>query len=236
MEVKIMNNIINIGIDTSDIIHIVNINKTLFQGVIKVINSNYIAVTINIEQENYSKFAVNQSFQFLFSTNNKAYRCNAIVMGCKLCNDKEILLIHRAEIISNIERRKYQRVNTVQEVYFSSIPNEVTYRKIKDLPSKFYRNMKKTFTSDISGNGISIIFSNMKELTKKFLLKLNLEGENIYILCSFNRKDPIDSSENFKIALEFLDIASEDQDTIVKFVDKKLTRYQETISIEPIIS
>ena len=231
-----MNNIINIGIDTSDIIHIVNVNKTLFQGVIKVINSNYIAVTINIEQENYYKFEANQSLEFLFSTNNNAYRYCAIVMGCKLCADKEILLLHNSELISNIERRKYQRVTTIQEIYFSPIPNEVTYKKLKDIPSKFYRNMKKTFTSDISGNGISIIFSNMNELTKKFLLKLNLEGEYICILCSFIRKDHIDNSDNFKIALEFLHINSEDQDTIVKFVDKKLNRYQETISIDQIVS
>lgn len=211
----------NINFEIDKNIFFVKRNNTLFSGVIKAVHTNYIGINIDTTQANYHGFNMKDTIEFLYSDDSCAYKCSAAVIGTKADNNSHILLISTPEIIKIIERRRHKRVSAVLEVNYAEIPPENYYKYNKDIPSQLLRNMKKTFSCNISIGGISIIAYEKVENIKQVLIKLSIGGEILTIICSLVRVEKVDNSSNYRLALEFLNLSDHQRVILSKYIDSK---------------
>lgn len=81
--------------------------------------------------------------------------------------------------------------------------------------------MKKSFTVDLSANGIKLITYDEEISSKQALVSLFIK-EQINILCSVVRVDYDEASKTYQTAMQFKDLDNNKWQYINKFVHEKL--------------
>ncbi|MBV7272236.1 PilZ domain-containing protein [Clostridiaceae bacterium UIB06] len=202
-------------------IHFVINNKNFFEGTVTNLYENCFAVSISTRQDMYKPIEAKQKIRFILVSRNEAHTCSSDVLGCKLGDAYEIVLLSFPEIENSIERRKYPRVQVVMAAEYCMLPLGIEYKTISEVPAAYYRKMKKTFTVDISGNGIKIITYEDGNDSESAVLSLFID-EEIRILCSVIRREFDEVTKKAKTAFQFKDIDKVKWKILDKFVNDKL--------------
>ena len=229
-----MNNIdqLSIKLDKQDNLDIDNLvigekfyfikqNKFSSEGQIVNKYENCFAVSIFCSQSNYNPVAVNEKVHFIIATKSQAFNCSSHVLGCKIEDGFQLAVLTMPEITTKIERRKHPRIPLVMSVDYYNLPASTNYNSINQVPSLYFKKMKKTFTIDISNSGIKIVTYKEKNPSKDAIISLVI-GEKIDILASVVRVDFDEINNNCKTAFEFKDINKDKWDILNKFLDEKL--------------
>lgn len=200
-------------------VHFIINNKNFFEGHVTNLYENCFAVSVFTGQDMYRPIDANQKIRFIIVNRNQAHTCLSNVLGCKLGDEFEIVLLSHPDVENTIERRQYPRAQVIMAAEYCILPAE--YELLSDIPPAYHRQMKKTFTVDISGNGIKLITYEDKEDYENALISLVIE-EEIKMLCSVARKEFDKTNGKSKTAFQFKDIDKEKWKILDKFVTEKL--------------
>ena len=190
------------------------------EGQIVTRYENCFAISIFASQANYKPVCVNEKVHFIIANKSTAFNCSSIVLGCKLEDGFQLAVLTIPEVTTKIERRKHPRIQLVTSVDYFNLPTSAQYNSISQVPSMYFKKMKKTFTIDISKSGINIITYKEKDISKDALISLVI-GEKIDILASVIRVDFDEIANNCKTALEFKYIEKDKWELLNKFLDEK---------------
>ena len=228
-----MNNIdpLSINLDKNDNLNIENLvigekfyfikqNKFSSEGQIVNKYENCFAVSIFCSQPNYIPVTVDEQVQFVIATKSQAFNCSSRVLGCKIEDGFQLAVLTIPEITTKIERRKDPRVPLVMSVDYYNLPSYANYKYIKQVPSVYFKKMKKTFTIDISKSGIKMITYPEKIPSKDAIISLGI-GEKIDILASMVRSDFDKINDNYITAFEFKYIEKDKWALLNKYLDEK---------------
>lgn len=196
-------------------------NKVFFQGTVIRVHSNYFAVSISIDQHNYSSIKLNDTTDYLIVYKDTAFKCKSKILGCKVGDKVEVLLMSGPITLNSIERRKYPRIKVVMDVEYCLIADNLKNEKIEDIPRAYFRKLRKTFTVDLSANGIKIITYEDNVMPKYALISLFIK-EQIYVLCSVVRTDYDEISKGYQTAVQFIDLDNNKWQYINEFVYSQL--------------
>ena len=195
--------------------------KTFLKVILLIIYENCFAVNIFTGQNSYRPINAKEKIKFIIASRSKAFNCSSSVLGCKLGDKFELALLTIPEVVNSIERRRYPRVQVVMPAEYYMLPTGIEYNVIDDVSLVYHRQMKKTFTVDISGNGIKLITYDDRSDSKNALISLYIE-EEIKILCSVVRREIDEKNNKCKTAFQFKDIDNTKWNIINKFVNERL--------------
>lgn len=200
--------------------YFINQNKLSSEGQIVNKYDNCFAVSIFCGQSNYNPVVVNQNVKFIIATKNQAFNCSSHVLGCKIEDGFQLAVLTIPEITNKLERRRHTRVPLVISVDYFNLPTSTKYNSINEVPSMYFKKMKKTFTIDISKSGIKMITYKENNPSKDAILSLFI-GEKIDILASVIRVDFDEINNNCKSAFEFKHIEKNKWEMLNKFLAEK---------------
>ena len=162
-----MNNIAqdNLGIDNLVIgenFYLIFKNQIFCEAQIFNKSENCFHISIFTGQANYEPVAVNKKVQFIITNKNLAFNCSSQVLESMLEDGFQLAVLTLPKIINKIERRIHARVELIMPVYYFNLPAFTQYNYINEVPQVYFNEMKKTFTIDISNNGMKMITYNEK--------------------------------------------------------------------------
>ena len=198
-------------------------NANFIEGTIVKIYDECFAVNIIIESNNYLNIKLEEVADYLLAYKDMAYRCNSKILGCKIGDKTELLLMDMPNILNGIERRQYPRVKVIMDIEYCFISDNVKCDKLEDIPRGYIKKMKKSFTVDLSANGIKLITYDEEISSKQALVSLFIK-EQINILCSVVRVDYDEASKTYQTAMQFKDLNNNKWQYINKFVHEKLQK------------
>lgn len=198
-------------------------NKTFFEGTIVKLYEKCFGVQVSTEQPNIKIINANQVVDFLIVYDEEAYWCKARVLGCKAEDKGQLVLLNQPEIINRIERRRYKRLQTLMDIEYLILPDGVS--TIHDISPILLRQMKKTFTLDISGGGVALVTYQKIEEGKLILISFELE-ERMMLLCEVVRSEKNEKNDNYKTALKFKDMDDEKRQEIIDYVNARSANHK----------
>jgi c-di-GMP-binding flagellar brake protein YcgR len=224
---KILNNmsssINNFNIDTLIIgekVYFINKNKLSSEGQVVNRYENCFAISILVGQDNYIPVTINETVHYLIVHKDQAFNCSSQVLGCKLEDGFQLAVLSIPHITNKIERRKQPRLPLVMSIDYFNLPEFTQYNFITQVPSVYFKKMKKTFTIDLSSTGIKIVTYKESDSPKNAILSLFIE-EKIDILASIVRVDFDEINNDYKTAFEFKDMDKNKWTLLNKFLDEK---------------
>jgi len=219
-----MNNIAQDNLDIDNLVigenfHLIFKNQIFCEAQIFNKSQNCFHISIFTGQANYETIAVNEKVQFIITNKNLAFNCSSQVLECMLEDGFQLAVLTLPKIINKIERRIHARVELIMPVYYFNLPAFTQYNYINEVPQVYFNEMKKTFTIDISNNGMKIITYNEKSYSKDTIISLDI-GEKIDILASVIRIDFDKVNKTYKTSFEFKDIDKDKWQILKDFLIK----------------
>ena len=200
--------------------YFINNNKISSEGQIVNLYETCFAISIFSGQGNYHPVTINEKVKFIIVSKNQAYNCSSQVLGCKLEDGFQLAVLTIPEVTNTIERRREPRVPVVMSVDYFHLPEFAHYNFITQVPSVYFKKMKKTFTIDISSTGIKIVTYKEKDSPQHAIISLFLE-DKIDILASVVRVDFDEISNSYKTAFEFKDMDKSKRKLLNDFLQEK---------------
>jgi c-di-GMP-binding flagellar brake protein YcgR len=210
---------------------IINENKTAYEGIVRTVMGDNFIIQIKIAQPNYASVKKGDNLEYLVGLDVEAYRCVSTIQEINTNHQFTTIVLGNLEVISKIERRKYLRVQSVINISYYPIPENEHYETLNSVPHSYWKKIKSTFTMDISGGGVSLIAYENNVPDQNVLIKLYLY-EEIRLLARVVRSSIDENDNKFKLYLQFLDISSSHEKTIIDYVVKNIKIYGINKSIE----
>lgn len=214
----------NINIDMvkeNSVVKFINEGKVLFDGQVMKVDKNCLGIVINVNQNTYKEFKINENIQLIFVYENQAIKCGATIIGSKISENEQAIIIDMPIVLFKIERREYERIDLVMDVEYARLPEGIEYEKLSAIDPVYFRHYKKTYTIDISAGGVNIV-TPIKDKDSKFvLLAFSISENNITTLCGMVRSESMKDGKHKKMAYKFLDIEKEHRQLILDFVNTK---------------
>lgn len=206
------------SINENSIIKIITNDKNLVLGNIKLIDKNYLGISLPKKQrmENAS------TIELVLIENEKLVKCKANVLGSKITDLEQVFLISIPEIITIIERRKFERISLVTPVEYSLLPENIDYNSIQQVNPMYYRLLKKTYSVDISAGGINIVTPRTEIISPFALITLQVNFEKIVTIGRSVRTCSTDDDLHNHTAFEYVDIKARHRQLILDYINEKV--------------
>lgn len=198
-------------------------NRKFFEGVVIKVYDDYFAVNVPVDQDNYYAVKLADNVDYLVAYKDKALRCQSKILGCKVGDKFSLVIVDNPNILKSIERRKYPRVKAVMDVGYYFINDNLEYKKLEEVPKAYFSKLKKTFSMDLSANGIKLITYGDKTTPQYALISLFIK-EKIDILCTIVRSDYDELNKNYRTAMHFEDLDNNRWQYINEFIHSKLKK------------
>ena len=208
-------------IKENDIVKFITSNKTLVDGIIKKISSEYLGITISTTQDDFILLNKGKSINLIFIHDREAIKCTSIILGCTQNDFEQAVIISIPTIILIIDRREFERLPIVMGIEYSLLPSEANYLNLNDVEAKYFRSFKKAYTVNISAGGIYFVISKNETDSKFALVSLSLKKEKVITLCEKVRTDHADDSNHYKVSYKYNDIKTHHRQLILDFVSEK---------------
>lgn len=208
-------------INTNDIVKFITPNKTLIDGIIKKISTDYLGITISTKKDEFILLSKGQSIELIIIHERQALKCTSIVLGCTQNDFEQAILVSIPKIILSIDRREFTRLPIILDIEYSPLPSEVDYKNLSSVESRYFRSFKKAYTVNISAGGVYFVVPKIETDDKFALVSLSLKNEKIITLCEKIRTDHADDSKHFKVAYKYSDIKTQHRQLILDFISEK---------------
>lgn len=208
-------------IKENNIVKFITPNKTLFDGIIKKVDNNYLGITIDTRQETFIRLEKDKFIELILVDKSKATKCTSVILGCNQNDFEQTVIISIPKVILGIDRRKFERLPIIMDIEYSSLPSEVNYQNLNNVEAKYFRSFRKTYTVDISAGGVYFIVSKNETNSKLALISLTLKNEKIITLCEKIRTDCINDSKYDRVAFKYNDIKANHRQLILDFISEK---------------
>lgn len=208
-------------IKESDVVKFINPNRTLFDGIIKKVSSNFLGITIDTRQDTFVRLNKGESIKFILVHERQAIKCSAVILGCNQSDFEQAMIISIPKPLLGIERREFERLPIVMDIEYSLLPSEANYKSINSVETKYFRSLKKTYTVNISAGGVYFVVSKNEVDSNFALISLDLRNEKIVTLCEKIRVDHINDSKHDRVAFKYNDIKTQHRQLILDFISEK---------------
>ncbi|MFW2487432.1 pilus assembly protein PilZ [Clostridium chromiireducens] len=209
------------SIQENGIVKFITPNKTLFDGVIRKISSEYLGISINIKQKEFIRLNKNESAEFIIVYEHKAVRCSSVILGCSQNDFEQSVIISIPKPIVFIERREFERLSVVLDIEYSPFPLGVKYKDLHNVEDHYFTTLKKTYTVNISGGGVCILVPKDEIDFKYGLISIPLKDEKIVALCEKLRSEPFNNPQYDRLVYKFNDIKPKHRQLIIDFISEK---------------
>lgn len=206
---------------TNQKIQILSDNK-LYDGIIIGIYKECIAINVSMVEGNFIALKSKSKLEILIAYMSLAYRCTSNVLGCKVSDSMEIILLDTPNIINKIERRRHVRINNVIDAEYCFLPDNIEYNFINEVSSTYFAKAKKTFTINLSSNGVKIITYEDSKKFKNAVISLNLNSKKVNFLASVVRTEYDEFNKNFKTSFSIKDMDKYEWQILSEFINEKI--------------
>lgn len=200
--------------------YFINNNKISSEGQIVNLYETCFAISIFSGQDNYHPVTINEKVKFIIASKNQAFSCSSQVLGCKLEDGFQLVVLTMPEVTNTIERRREPRISVVMSVDYFHLPEFTHYNFITQVPSVYFKKMKKSFTVDISSTGMKIVTYKENTSPQHAIISLFLE-DKIDILASVVRVEFDEADNSYKTAFEFKDMDKSKRKILNQFLVEK---------------
>lgn len=184
----------------------------------EIINIYKNNLVVEIENKNRELVKENENVNIRITKGASAYECSLKILGIKDEDDKLIVVLSIPVVEKKVDRRRFFRINLKFMARYCIIPKG-EYKTLLDIPSGCFLKIKKTYTYDISGGGISIIVDEKCEAGTYVLVCVYLPNK-IDILCKVVRVSSYKNGNKNLLSLKYVYVNELDRDKIVGFVIK----------------
>ena len=212
------------AIKENDIVKVINPNKTMVDGQIMKVSSDYLVIKMSIKQNAYINLYKDQLIELILIYMNEAIRCNSVILGSKQEGSIQIIIISIPKLIFKIQRREFERLPIVIPADYLALPSGVDFKNINDFEQTYSRLLKKAYTIDISAGGVNMSIRKNEEFNTSVIIIFSISNEKIISLCRRVRTDPTNDSFYDNVAFMYDDIKDQHRQLILDFVTEKLKR------------
>lgn len=156
------------------------IEDKVYKSSIQDLGKDYIGISIPISNGQYAPLNENDKVTVIYYNENNLYGFNTSVMGRKV-DIIPIILLKPPKNVKKIQRRKFFRVNLFKDVEYLKVDkniSDITANKLtKDLKA-----FTKAIMLDLSGGGFRLKTKEAIRATDRFMIKIPLEHEDIFVL------------------------------------------------------
>lgn len=150
-------------------------NDEVFNSNVQDITHDSIEVSIPVKDGEYLPLTSGMEFEAIYYDDAAVYKFKTKVKGRKI-EKIPILIIEIPDDIVRIQRRKFVRIETIEDIKYTLIKTNFKYKDISDL-QKFNVFLKKSVLTDISGGGMKIITKEQMKNGDRLIAKLPLKNE-----------------------------------------------------------
>ncbi|EYE88833.1 hypothetical protein Q428_06120 [Fervidicella metallireducens AeB] len=205
----------------NDKIEIIDKNIT-YKSNVHDVHEKTVLIDMPISGNNYYMMHQGSELIFYYCAEDKnVYKCKSVVLGKKMDNNLQFVLITYPEVLEKIQRREYFRLPVAMEIKYYFLPENRVYNHIKDVPIGYFDRMQRAVTIDISGGGIKFVTREAVMKNTNVIIKINL-FEEIILLCTVVRVEKDDETNQYKIGLRFDSIDERIREKIIRFIFQKL--------------
>lgn len=204
-------------------IEIIDNNKT-YKSTIQDIIKDTILIGIPISDNGVYPLHTGEKVEYFVINRNEIFKCTSIVLGRKLDNKVNLIILSFPENIKKVQRREYFRLPIIMDIKYCVLSKGNTYSRIEDIPSGYFNKMADALTIDISGGGMKITTKEYLQKENQIVVSLNIPDE-IKIIASIIWCENDITSKNYKAAIKFAAIDERTRDKIIKFIFEKSRNY-----------
>lgn len=210
----------NITFKINQIIEIIDNGQT-FNANIQDINKEYIMINMPVSDNKYYIMHRGSIIEFYVTTNRDISKFRSEVLGKKIENNIQLVILSSPEFIERVQRREYFRLPVSLAVKIYMFPDDREYTSIHDVPEESFRKLKNGIIVDISGGGLKIAVK--EKMIKGHYAVISMQIPDELILLSkivWVEKDQ--ENRNYKVALKYENISERERDKIIKFIFAKM--------------
>jgi c-di-GMP-binding flagellar brake protein YcgR len=196
-------------------------NNISYKALIQDVNENQILIDMPTSDSKYYTMHVGSELEFFISSPSEVIKYRSRVIGKKIENHIQLVVLNLPQVIGRIQRREYFRMPVLLEAAYTLLAQNTAYTRINDLKQMYSNKMAKAITIDLSGGGVRIVIKESIPSGSMLLLSINIP-EEINIICKVIRADRDETDKNYKVALRFENIEERNRDKIISFIFKKL--------------
>lgn len=192
------------------------IEDKVYKSNIQDVGKDYIGISIPISNGEYAPLNKNDHVTVVYYNENNLYGFNTDVIGRRMDIIPMILLTIPKDI-KKIQRRRFFRVNLLRDVQYLKVDKSISESTFNSLV-KNSKAFTKALMIDLSGGGFRLKTKEEIKLGDKFIIKISLEHENIFVLSNCMRLFRDMDNNLYVSGFSFFNIDTKIQDKIIAYV------------------
>lgn len=192
------------------------IEDKVYKSNIQDVGKDYIGISIPISNGEYAPLNKNDHVTVVYYNENNLYGFNTDVMGRRMDIIPMILLTIPKDI-KKIQRRRFFRVNLLMNVQYLKVDKNISHSTFNSL-IKDSKAFTKALMIDLSGGGFKLKTKEEIKSGDRFIIKIALEHENIFVLSNCMRAFRDMDTNLYVSGFSFFNIETKIQDKIIAYI------------------
>ena len=196
--------------------------KTYISQVFDFVDYDKASIAMPIESGRIIPLSIGEKYQLCFYSKQGLYQCKAVVVDRYRTGNIFAVVVQITSVLEKYQRRQYYRLECIFDTLICKLTQEESNKKKEALDIAANR-FQKAVIIDISGGGCKFNCSEMLSKDSTVFLRFTLSlpkgnrgfeilGKVVYSVENVKQK------KTFEHRIEFIDIAEEDREQIVRFI------------------
>ncbi len=196
-------------------------NKITYKADIQDVRKDYILISMPVSDNKYYLMHRGSIIEFYITGDKDIDKFRSEVLGKKIENNIQLVILSTPVFIEKIQRREYFRLPVALEAKLYMLPGDKVYKNIKEVPEGYFRRLKEGIVIDISGGGLKAAVKEQMTKGHLVIISINIPDE-LTVLCKIVWVENDTKNRNYKVALCFEGISERDRDRVIKFIFEKM--------------
>ncbi len=200
-------------------------NELIGNSMLMDITDDFLYFTKPIKEGLMQNLKVGSEIRVVYYTKSKLYGFMAKIMD-EIVDNVILYQIEYPKDFYAFQRRRDARIPIVLDVHYVKLKeNEriISNNMLLDDVKKHYQNrMVRCLSFDLSGQGIGIVTKETFKAKDNLIIIVENPNINLIVLGQVRRALRVDNRRDFRMGIEFINIASREKEKIIKFVFEKM--------------
>lgn len=179
-------------------------------------------IAMPIENGRIIPLDLGDRYQLAFYCKQGLYQCKSVITDRYRMDNIFILIVQMTSELEKLQRRQYYRLDCVSDISICKLTQQEASKKKQELdivPSRY----QNAVMIDISGGGCKFNYNELIEKETRILIRFTLTLVKGMVLFELLGKviysaENIKRNKTFEHRVEFIDMAEEDREQIVRFI------------------
>ncbi|MFD3157466.1 flagellar brake protein [Haloimpatiens sp. FM7330] len=194
----------------------IQLNDEEYLSNVQDVKDEYIGISIPVNNGSYVSLSVGSRVDVVYYEERCLYEFTTRVIGRRKDNIPIILLAY-PENIKKVQRRRFVRINHLQDIKFLEIDSDVNNNLVQDFYDDKCNDVHKAILVDISGGGCRINTSYNINLNDDILIKMPIKKREMVIKCKVVRVDKGEDGSNI-CGIIFLNLCNREREAIIQYI------------------